>query len=281
MTGTLNIWLSKHQWVTIWSSRVTAGLQMKKRLSFEMEEVRAIRNLISCRTSRILLPLLPLSPYISQSSLSQGDPLPVPCCILGNGLSLLTRTAFWAVCCTGHWQLSWIFWEAHARKSPYAGLLHWSWIWRLTLMPNFCLLHISVAGSPFDLIRVSVLSLFHTKPLSGPWLIACKLSCFHESEIKSQSRLLRRCKDWLETAASLFTPSLCMLSSPGEGRVRWIWLLQVVVTNWGKCYSTSVLCSEWAVGPETCVSTVSVYLLAVIRLGADICHWCFLVLCAS
>lgn len=117
-------------------------------------------------------------------------------------------------------------------------------------MPNFCLLHTSIAGSPFDLIRISVPSSFHTKPLSGPWLIACKLSCFLESEIKSQSGLLSRCKDWLEKAASLFTPSLCMLSGPGEGRVRWIWLLQVVVTNVKKvlqhfCALFRVACWNW------------------------------------
>lgn len=117
-----------------------------------------------------------------------------PCCILENGLSLQTRNTFWAACWARHWQLGWMFWEAHTGKSPNAGLLHWSWIWRLTLMPNFWLLHIPIAGSPFDLIRISAPCLFRSKLLSGPWLIACKLSCFHESEIKSQSRLLSRCK---------------------------------------------------------------------------------------
>lgn len=62
---------------------------MKRRLSFEMEEVRAIRNQISCRTPGILPSLLPIFPCTSQSSLSDEDPLPVPFCILGNGLSLL------------------------------------------------------------------------------------------------------------------------------------------------------------------------------------------------
>lgn len=38
MTGTLSTSLSKHHWVIILNSHVTAGLQMKKRLSFEMEE---------------------------------------------------------------------------------------------------------------------------------------------------------------------------------------------------------------------------------------------------
>jgi len=43
-----------------------------------------------------------------------------------------------------------------------------------------------------------------------------------------------------------FSPLLCTLSSLGEGRVKWIWPVQVVVTNW-----ESVLCWEWPVGPET------------------------------
>lgn len=57
MTGTLSTSLSKHHWVIILNSHVTAGLQMKKRLSFEMEEVSTIRNLL-CSTQNS-----PTSPF--------------------------------------------------------------------------------------------------------------------------------------------------------------------------------------------------------------------------
>lgn len=62
---------------------------MKRRLSFEMEEVRSVRNQISCRRPGILPSFLPISPHAFQSSPSDEDPLPVPCCILESGLSLL------------------------------------------------------------------------------------------------------------------------------------------------------------------------------------------------
>lgn len=164
----------------------------------------------------------------------------------------------------GHWQLGWMFWEAHTRKSPNAALLRWSWIWRLTLMPNFLLLHIPIAGSPFHLrIRISVPSLFHSKLLSGSWLIACKLSCFHENERKPQS--CSAGANW--NSKLLFIHSLCMLSSPGQGRV-----MDLTAPSSGdqlrKVFlSVSDTCLPWPGFGQTFVTDVCLFLSLVPAVG--------------
>lgn len=46
MTGTLSTSLSKHHWAITWNSHVTVGLRTRKKLSFEMEEVSTMRNIL-------------------------------------------------------------------------------------------------------------------------------------------------------------------------------------------------------------------------------------------